>query len=210
MRRPDLLEGSEWEDTPRTATAAGPRVYTALVHYPVNDKNRRVITSSITNLDIHDIARCCRTYGVKGFYIVNPVKTLQKLTAKIIDHWQQGHGSTYNDTRKDALALVRLTDTLDETISSIEKECGTRPTIVATSARKNREVAIITFAKLRAVLEKDKFPVVILFGTGWGLADSVLASADYVLAPIVGRGEYNHLSVRGAAAIILDRILGQR
>ena len=32
-------------------------------------------------------------------------------------------------------------------------------------------------------------------------------SSDYVLAPIEGKG-YNHLSVRSAVAIILDRLLG--
>lgn len=208
--RPDLLVDLEPEDEPRPHTAVRASVYTALVHYPVNDKNGQVVTSSITNLDIHDIARCCRTYGIRSYYIVNPVQALQKLAAKIIDHWQMGYGSAYNDTRKDALALVRLSDTLEEAIVHIERECGTRPMIVATSARQQREAApIITFANLRGMVQKKTSPVVILFGTGWGLADSVLASADYVLEPIVGRSDYNHLSVRGAAAIILDRVLAR-
>ena len=41
------------------------------------------------------------------------------------------------------------------------------------------------------------------------MTEDVFARADMVLEPIVGAGKYNHLSVRGAAAIILDRLLGK-
>jgi hypothetical protein len=47
-------------------------------------------------------------------------------------------------------------------------------------------------------------------GTGWGLADQVLDRVDRLLAPIQGAADYNHLSVRSAAAIILDRLFGDR
>lgn len=206
--RPDLLTGPEGSNTTSTDIRPRARVFIALVHFPVNDKNGQVITSSITNLDIHDIARCCRTYGVDAFYVVNPVTTLQKLAAKIIDHWEHGYGSTYNDTRKEALALVRLSDTLPDAIASIEDECGTRPIVIATSARSPEGVSRTTFTSIREMLKRDTSPVVILLGTGWGLANSVLSSADYTLEAIAGLDSYNHLSVRGAAAIILDRILG--
>ncbi len=48
----------------------------------------------------------------------------------------------------------------------------------------------------------------ILFGTAWGIAKEVIEQADYILAPIQGNSNYNHLSVRSAAAIVLDRLLG--
>jgi hypothetical protein len=32
---------------------------------------------------------------------------------------------------------------------------------------------------------------------------------DYILEPVYGPGEYNHLSVRSAVAIILDRLAGE-
>ena len=48
-----------------------------------------------------------------------------------------------------------------------------------------------------------------LFGTGWGLEKSILTEADYVLDPIEGVGEYNHLPVRAAIAIILDRLVAR-
>jgi hypothetical protein len=52
-------------------------------------------------------------------------------------------------------------------------------------------------------------PVLLLFGTGWGLTEEVLAAADRRLEPIQGAGDFNHLSVRAACAITLDRLLGR-
>jgi hypothetical protein len=50
----------------------------------------------------------------------------------------------------------------------------------------------------------------LLFGTGWGLTEDVIARAHHRLPPIMGPGTYNHLSVRSAAAVILDRVCGRR
>ena len=49
----------------------------------------------------------------------------------------------------------------------------------------------------------------ILLGTGHGLAQDIVDASDYTLCPIRGAAEYNHLSVRAAAAIILDRVIGE-
>ena len=75
--------------------------------------------------------------------------------------------------------------------------------------------ADVTWQGLRRQLRQDDRPVLIVFGTGWGLAPEVLAEADLRLAAIVRDPEvgppddgYNHLSVRSAAAIALDRLLG--
>ena len=46
------------------------RVAAALVHYPVHDRARAVVTSAITNLDLHDIARSSHTYGLSDLFIV--------------------------------------------------------------------------------------------------------------------------------------------
>jgi hypothetical protein len=53
-------------------------------------------------------------------------------------------------------------------------------------------------------------PYLLVFGTAWGLAEPFISEADYILEPISGRTDYNHLSVRSAAGIILDRLLGTR
>ena len=63
------------------------------------------------------------------------MKALQKLAHKIIAYWEQGYGSQYNVTRKEALALVRIKDTLDDVLIDIERECGEKPLLVVTSAR---------------------------------------------------------------------------
>jgi len=183
-------------------------IYLALLHYPVYDKDRKVVTTSITNMDIHDIARSARTYGVKRYFVVTPVRTLQALAEKILDHWQHGYGSVYNETRKDALALVSLADDLNHTIEAIRQESGERPRLVATSARSGE--ARVTFAQMRRRVEEEGPPLLFLFGTGWGLTEEVLGQADDILEPLRGAGAYNHLSVRSAAAILLDRLRGAR
>jgi hypothetical protein len=139
---------------------------------------------------------------------VTPVKALQKLALKIIDHWEAGYGSQYNVTRKEALAVVRICGTLDDVVIEIERESGEKPAIVATSAKSGARRA--SFPELREMLQKKTRPFLILLGTGWGLTQEVLSQADYVLESIQGTTDYNHLSVRSAAAIIFDRLLGAR
>lgn len=208
-RRPDLLANGHSESS-ETAPPSAPKagVYLALLHYPVYDKNHHVVTTAVTNMDIHDISRSGRTYGVRGFYIVTPVKALQKLALKIIDHWETGHGSQYNVTRKQALEIARIANSLDDAIIDIEREAGEKPEIIVTSARPTTNRT--SFTELRDMLKKKARPFLIIFGTGWGLTETTFSQADYVLEAIEGYTDYNHLSVRSAAAIILDRLMGRQ
>ena len=207
-RRPDLFAKSRLGAEDKRPSGESPRrLYLALLHHPVYDKNGLVVTTSITNMDIHDIARSAKSYGVKKFYVVHPVKGLQRLALKIITHWSEGYGSRYNETRKEALALVRLKETLDDAIMDVEQDCGRKPKLVATSARARAGERRTSFAEMKEMLRKDTEPFLLLLGTGWGLTEPVLSGADYILAPIEGGTDYNHLSVRSAAAIILDRLL---
>jgi hypothetical protein len=183
-------------------------LYLALLHHPVLDKNGVIVTSAVTNMDVHDIARSARTYGVREFYVATPVKTLHALVAKIIEHWEVGFGSSYNPTRKDALGLVRLANDLDDVLIAVERQAGTRPVVVVTSARPGANR--VSFATLRQRLETSPTPRLLLFGTGWGLAPAIIDHADEILEPIVGPSDYNHLSVRSAAAVILDRLRAPR
>ncbi|HWP57297.1 MAG TPA: tRNA (guanosine(37)-N1)-methyltransferase TrmD [Candidatus Acidoferrales bacterium] len=204
-RRPDLWRKAALTPAERKTFATTAPVYAALIHHPVYDKNREVVTTAITNMDIHDIARAACTYGLSALYVVHPVEGLQRLAAKIIHHWEHGYGSEYNHTRKVALALARLKATLDDAILEIEHECGAKPALVATSAREHGRK--VSFADMKEMLRKERRPFLFLLGTGWGLTETVLAQADYILEPITGRSDYNHLSVRSAAAIIFDRLL---
>ena len=184
-------------------------LYVALLHHPVYDKNGAIVTTAVTNLDVHDISRLSRTFGVRGFYVCTPVPTLRRLVARIMRHWETGPGSTYNTTRKDALSVVRLVADLDEATADVERETGVLPHVVATSARSGP--GRTAFAELRGRLEAPEGAAVLLIlGTGWGLTSEILERADAILEPIGGTGDYNHLSVRAAAAIMLDRLRGDR
>lgn len=183
----------------------GNRLYIALVHHPVIDKNGQIIASAVTNLDLHDIARAARTYGVKGYYVITPLADQMVLVQQILDHWITGAGGTYNPKRRQALALIRLKAAFDEMIAEISGEEGCRPQTVVTTARAQQ--GNLSYKRLREMLSQST-PLVLAFGTAWGLADEFMAGADFILDPLVGSGDYNHLSVRSAAAIILDRLLG--
>ncbi len=208
QRRPDLLAKALLTSPERKQLlAVQAPIYVALLHHPVYDKNGEIVTTAVTNMDIHDIARSGCTYGIRGFYVVTPVKALQKLALKIIAHWEEGYGSQYNVTRKEALALARIRDTLDDVMIDIERERGEKPLLVATSAKGRNGTT--SFIELRDVLQRTTQPFLILLGTGWGLTETVIAQSDYLLEAIEGLTDYNHLSVRSAAAIILDRLLGR-
>jgi tRNA (guanine37-N1)-methyltransferase len=208
-RRPDLIAAAQIARPARTIQGRlQARVYLALLHHPVYDKNHQVVTTAVTNMDIHDICRAGKTYGVQGFYLVTPVKSLQKLALKIIDHWELGYGSRYNVTRKDALALARIRDNLDDTILDIDREAGQKPLIVVTSAR-DTGTPRTPFVTLQEMLQTSTQPFLVVFGTGWGLTETIITQADYVLEAVKGGTGYNHLSVRCAAAIVLDRLLGE-
>jgi hypothetical protein len=184
-----------------------PRLHIALVHYPVMDKNGAIIAAAVTNLDLHDIARAARTYGARGYHIVTPVADQHELVASLRDHWVEGYGATYNPKRRQALALVELHASLDDAVAAVTAAEGERPRVVATSARFGE--SSLSFETLRRQLHQGS-AILLVLGTGWGLAPECVAAADERLAPIQGPTDYNHLSVRSAAAIMLDRLLAPR
>lgn len=182
------------------------RVYIALIHYPVYNRNFKKITTAFTNLDAHDIARAAKTYGVSKFYLVNPNQEQRNLVTKVIDHWTKGPGVEFNPTRREALEIVDIKEDLKEVLGDIEKTEGCRPKVIATDARIKKD-NMMGYKELRKEILKKDQPFLILFGTGWGLDDEVIDSADYTLKPVKGFDSYNHLSVRSAASIVLDRLL---
>ena len=175
--------------------------YVALVHYPVRDQTGAVVTTALTNLDIHDIARSCRTYGLGGYYIVHPVEQQRQMAARIVGHWEE---DGRHDFRKQALAGVSVVATLEDCVAAILVKEGQKPSLIVTSARPLP--GCLGFAAVREL----EGPKILVLGTGFGLDDAVLAKADVALAPICGPTAYNHLSVRSACAILLDRLYGDR
>jgi hypothetical protein len=188
------------------ARARHRRIAIALVHHPVLDKQRAIVTTAITNLDVHDLSRSARTYGVSDYFIVHPITAQRELLQRICEHWRDGAGGKRIPDRKLALELVRAVTTLEEAFLAL----GGRENVEVwvTAARKLRPP--VTLTEARARLETEGKPVLVVFGTGWGLADSVIDGADALLEPVRAREDtgYNHLSVRAACAITLDRLLG--
>lgn len=184
-----------------------PNLHLALVHHPVVNKSGDVIAAAVTNLDLHDIARAARTYAVGPLYVVTPLNDQRQLVERLIDHWTRGAGAAYNPKRRQALELIRITETLEGVIEDIRNgTAGTPPKTIVTSARNSRST--ISYGRLRRMMQDDR-PYLLIFGTAWGLAQSVISGANYMLEPVMGNKDYNHLSVRSAAAIILDRLVGR-
>ena len=184
------------------------QVSIALVHHPVYDRNRQVVTTAVTNLDIHDIARSARTFGLFRYYVVTPVSAQQQLVTRIVGHWQDGWGATYNPKRKSALELVQLAPSLQSATAELSDALGKPVRVIATGARGGP--APLSCTELAEELAAGSDPVLLVFGTGWGLSEEVLQQVHGVLEPISGGTDYNHLSVRSAVAIYLDRLFGRK
>ncbi|PLV60370.1 RNA methyltransferase [Thermotoga sp. KOL6] len=183
------------------------KIYVALIHYPIKGKDGSIISTAVTNLDVHDIARTARTYNLKGYYVVTNLKAQRDMVEKMLKFWREGFGSQYNPSRAESLKLVRLKPYLEDVLEDIENIEKERPLILFTSAKKRENSVSFEEAK-KIILETEK-PVLILLGTGWGLPDEILVISDYVIEPIRGKSDFNHLSVRAAAAIIIDRLIGE-
>ncbi len=181
------------------------KLYIALLHHPVKNKNGEIIASAVTNLDLHDISRIAKTYGVGSFYVVTPLDDQRALVEKIISHWTQGRGGTYNPNRREALNLIKVKDSLAQVLDDIKHETSAAVKIVATCADEKQQS--LGFDDFRRRLKETENAYLLVFGTAWGLTNEFLGSVDFVLEPIKGNTGYNHLPVRAAVAIILDRII---
>ncbi len=183
------------------------RVAIALVHHPVVDAQGATVTTAITNLDVHDLARSARSFGVGDYFIVHPIAAQRELVERICAHWADGSSGRRIPDRKLALALVRVVDSLDAAIAAMGGRDAVDVWVTAA-----RDVAPpMTYADARAAIEieGEGKAILIVFGTGWGLARSVIDGANATLEPVrAARAGYNHLSVRAACAIILDRLFG--
>lgn len=185
-------------------------VYSALVHYPIRERDGRTATAAVTNIDVHDIARSSHTFGLAGFFVVSPIDAQRALVGRILEHWRDGAGLRRMPHRSEALAICQVAESIEECRAVLTERHGQPPRILATAARSPSGRLASSYASVsRLLAEPSAVPSLILFGTGHGLADSVLEQADVLVEPIHGVAGYNHLSVRAAAAISFDRLFGQ-
>ena len=206
--RPELLPeaGVEARDLdflrglPRRAL--GRNLCVALVHHPVLTGERKVGTTSLTNLDLHDICRVSRSYGVRAVYATTPLNDQRALAESLAAHWVTGEGGRGNPDRSEALRLLRVVPDLAAVRAEMAETFGRPPLMVATSAK---GAGTVTPGGIAERLARQ--PVLLVFGTGHGLAPEVLREADETLRPIRPFADYNHLPVRAAVAVTLDRLL---
>lgn len=184
-----------------------PRHYAVLMHDEIDLGEDKVGTTSITSIDIHDGARSARTYGVENFFLVTPLADQTMIAQTLLNFWVKGAGVEYNPHRHDAVSRVRVCASLRETIAAIEEREGVRPLVIATSARSVEGVPLLDYYSQGEVWQQKR-PVLLVFGTGKGLARSVFEQVDYVLGPVQGFSTFNHLSVRSAIAVVFDRWFG--
>ncbi len=215
-RRPDLFAEASLDAEDRkllteldgeAGRAARAPIYVGLVHYPVKDREGKIVTTAVTNLDVHDISRSSRTYGLAGYYVITPIEAQRALVEKILEHWVEGSGKRRVPERGVALSLAEPCESIEAALAAIEAKHGQKPRIAVTAARLPGGLGATTFREVRAEMARENRPWLLLFGTGHGLAPDVLERAELALPPI-RPGSYNHLSVRAACAIILDRLFG--
>jgi len=177
----------------------------ALVHHPVLSRSGDVVTTAITSLDIHDVARSARTYGVERTYMVTPIAQQRALVEHVFSHWLDNPVHA-DHPRTEALRRGHAVTSVEDVLEDLASVTGAPPYLVATSAKRGE--GDMPYAELREKLETRDGHALLLFGTGWGLAHDLVARADAKLAPISGEDDYNHLSVRAAVAVVLDRLRG--
>ncbi|MBI5501251.1 MAG: tRNA (guanosine(37)-N1)-methyltransferase TrmD [Deltaproteobacteria bacterium] len=202
----DAVSGRRTKDEERRTPS---RVHVVLVHHPIKSRVGGLITTSVTNLDIHDIARASRTYGVRAYHLVTPIALQQELVRGVASHWLEGESGERVPARAEALSLVRVAESFFAVTESVRAEAGVEPLVVMTTAAAGGRPTV-GYGALRQRLRSEKRPVLLVFGTGWGLADELLDRADVLLDPIEASSDYNHLSVRVAVGICLDRLFGDR
>lgn len=179
-----------------------------------------MVTTAVTNMDIHDISRSARTFGLKGYFLVTPIVDQHELVSRILGHWNSERAREYHPDRAEAVSLVRLSKSFEEVKEYLFARHGQYPEVVLTDARPLPNS--VSYAEYKKELQERKKsenspaakkPVLIVFGTGWGVSDLFYPEVHRILAPVYGPEDenegYNHLSVRAAVAIILDRLFGQ-
>ncbi len=184
-----------------------------LLHYPVTSRSGEPITTAVTNLDIHDIARSARTYEIDHYYLVNPLVEQVALVKRILSHWNTPRSQEWHPDRYEALSRIQMLPYFHEVKADLAARYpGLRQEVAMPDARPLPNQ--LSYSEIRSKWENESEPSVkiIVFGTGGGVSEAFYPEVHTYLAPIYGplKAEgYNHLSVRAAAAVILDRLYGK-
>jgi len=181
-----------------------------LLHHPVTNRKGEIVATSITNMDLHDISRTCRTFEIDHYYLVSPVVDHQKLVGTIIDHWKQGNQAEWHPDRAEAFSRVQVLSAFQDVKDDLAKKYpGLSLEVAMPDARPLPNQLTYQETREKWKREEKQGIKIVVLGTGWGVAPSFYEEVHTYLGPIygpLGADGYNHLSVRAAAAIILDRL----
>jgi len=181
-------------------------VFVLHTHDHVLDRTGKEVVTAVTTIDVHDIARTCKTYGVAGYYLLHPNPVMHDLVGQVVRHWDTGVGGVTNPYRKEAFSLLHLVYDMEEALADMTEAAGARPFMLATTARQTPGALSVEEVKKKVY---KSMPLCIILGSGWGLTPRFLEErCDAVLGAVRPQAPYNHLSVRAAAAIVLDRFFG--
>ena len=183
-----------------------------LLHHPVTDRTGKLVTTSVTNLDIHDISRSCRTYEIDHYFLVTPILEQKSLIERILGHWSKGRSLEWHPDRFDALSRVKWMPDY----GSVKADLALRyPGLGIDTVMPDARVipGQRSYSEVRSDWEQESEASikVVVLGTGWGVSPEFHSEVNTFLGPIygpLGKDGYNHLSVRAAAAVILDRLFG--
>lgn len=193
-----------------------------LLHYPIYDRSKNIVATNVTNLDIHDIARVSKVYGLDSYFIIHPAAEQLMFVERLLDHWKTGDGVKTHSVRAEALGIVRTAESVEQAKQLWLKKDGLgnsveKVEIIGTTARNIPGIDRVSFKDLRSEFEAENSKpsgnqqirrVLLLFGTGFGMPDEILLACDRLLEPLKGAPpvDYRHLSVRSAVSICLDRL----
>jgi hypothetical protein len=153
-----------------------------LLHHPMTNRLGKVITTAVTNIDLHDIARSCRTYEVDHFFVVTPIAEQHALLNRIIGHWSKGRSLDWHPDRAEAFSRLQLVHEFNDVLKYHQQHYGLNIEVVMPDARPLPQPQI-AYADLRARWANELKALasagrdsgamtskIIVFGTGWGVA----------------------------------------
>lgn len=174
----------------------------ALVHHPVKNRHGDVIAATSQEFDLMDAARLALTYDVRRLYIVQTIPAQRAMIERLIAH---GRASDRDVAARGSFERTVLVSSIQEAITHASTRTGKTPQVWSTSAQPRGDVLSWSSARERLA---GGVSALVLIGKAWGLAPTVFEDADICLAAIDPGTGFNHLSVRAAMAIIVDRLLG--
>ena len=134
------------------------------------------------------------------------------LVERIIGHWNAPKTQARHPDRFEALSRTQMVHSFEDVKTDLNTRYKGMPLEVAMpDARPLPNQLDYAQVRRKWDSEAQSGVKIIVLGTGWGIAPEFFPEVHTFLAPIygpLGREGYNHLSVRAAAAIILDRLFG--